>query len=304
MTIFKRILLFFAINALVVLTLSLVLNLLHVRPYLNAYGIDYRALMAFCLIWGMGGALISLALSRVMAKWIMGVKVIDPKTQDPQLHSFVALVHKLSQEAHLPEMPEVGVYQSNEVNAFATGPTKRKSLVAVSSGLLDRMSTREIEGVVAHEIAHIANGDMVTMTLLQGIVNAFVMFLARALAWVFSGAGKSRDESHSSSNLSYIMMVFFFEVVFMILGTMVIAAYSRFREYRADAGGAHLAGKEKMIAALQSLLSYQEVRNGRAEKAAFQNFKISQTKHSGFLSLLASHPPLEKRIEKLREIQI
>ncbi len=304
MSIFKRIILFFAINALVVITLSIVLNLLHVRPYLSAYGIDYKALMIFCLIWGMGGALISLALSRVMAKWLMGVKVIDPRTQDPQLHSFVALVHKIAQEAHLPEMPEVGVYESNEVNAFATGPSKRRSLVAVSSGLLDRMSTREIEGVVAHEVSHIANGDMVTMTLLQGVVNAFVMFLARALAWVFSGAGKSRDESHGASYLSYMLMVFVFEVVFMLLGSMVIAAYSRFREYRADAGGAHLAGKEKMLAALQSLLSYQEVRNGRAEKVAFQNFKISQTKHSGFLALLASHPPLEKRIEKLRDVQV
>ncbi len=303
MAFLKRIFLFLVINALVVVTLSLVLNILNVRPYLTAYGIDYKSLMTFCLVWGMGGALISLALSRVMAKWLMGVKIIDEKTAGPELRSLLNMVHKLAREANL-SMPQVGVYDSQEVNAFATGPTKRRSLIAVSRGLLEKMSPEEVEGVLAHEMSHIANGDMVTMTLLQGIVNAFVMFLARILASIFSGLGRNREQSNNSSYLSYTMMVFVFEIVFMILGQLVVAAYSRFREFRADAGGAKLAGKEKMISALESLLATQKAKSGLAEKPAIAAFKISTRNRGGFLSLLATHPPLEKRIERLREVQI
>lgn len=303
MSIVKRILLFFLINALVVITLSIVLNLLQVRPYLTAYGIDYRSLLIFCLIWGMGGALISLGMSRMMAKWLMGVTVIDPTTTDPELRSLVALVHRLSDEAQLVAMPEVGIYDSQEVNAFATGPSQRRSIVAVSRGLLQKMSREEIEGVLAHEVSHIANGDMVTMTLLQGIVNAFVMFLARILASIFSGMGKNRNSQEGSSYLSYMLMVFAFEVVFMLLGSMVIAVYARFREFRADAGGAKLAGKNKMIAALESLQVIQkQARAQKEEKPAFAAFKISQPKKSGFLTLFATHPPLEKRIERLYKL--
>ncbi len=300
MSFLKRIFLFFAINALVVVTLSLILNILNVKPYLTAYGIDTPALMIFCLIWGMGGALISLLLSRTIAKWLMGVKIIKEDTPDSQLSALISLVQRLSREAHLPATPQVGVYDAREVNAFATGPTKKKSLVAVSRGLLEKMSSEQLEGVLAHEIAHIASGDMVTMTLLQGIVNAFVMFLARILAAVFSGFGKSREDSRQSSHFSYMMMVFLFETVFMLLGSMVVAAYSRFREFRADAGGAKLAGKEKMIAALQSLLAAQEVKSSPEEKQAIAAFKISSRKRSGLFSLLATHPPLEERIERLQ----
>src|SRR5580704_1242462 len=148
----KRIFLFLALNFVVVITISFLLNLLGVRPYLTAYGMDYNSLMAFCLVWGMGGAFISLALSRVMAKWMMGVKVIDPNTRDPDLQNLVQIVHTLARSAHLPAMPEVGIYDSPEVNAFATGPTKRRALVAVSTGLLERMSSEQIEGVLGHEI--------------------------------------------------------------------------------------------------------------------------------------------------------
>jgi heat shock protein HtpX len=255
--------------------------------------------MIFCLVWGMGGAFISLALSRVMAKWLMGVKVIDPHTNDPELKRLVNTVYTLTKEAHLYDMPEVGIYESNEVNAFATGPTKKRALVAVSRGLLSRMSQKELEGVLAHEITHIANGDMVTMTLLQGIVNAFVMFLARILAYVFSGYGKSRDQSSGGSYGSYIVLVFVFEILFMILGSLVLAWFSRFREYRADAGGATLAGREKMIAALESLRLLQQKRDPQAEKPSIEAMKISSRKRNGLLQLFSSHPPLEKRIERL-----
>src|ERR1700691_4700582 len=191
MAMVKRIFLFLALNFLVILMITFVLDLLNVKPFLSSYGIDMESLLIFCLVWGMGGAFLSLALSRIMAKWLMGVRVIDPNTRDPALSKLVATVYALAKDAHLPEMPEVGIYESPEVNAFATGPSKRRALVAVSSGLLHRMQQGELEGVLAHEITHVANGDMVTMTLIQGIVNAFVMFLARVLAYVFSGLGKN-----------------------------------------------------------------------------------------------------------------
>lgn len=302
MAVVKRIFLFFVINALVVITLSIVLNLLNVRPYLAEHGIDYKSLMIFCLVWGMGGALISLALSRVMAKWLMGVKIVDENTNDPELRALLTSVHKLARQAGLRSMPEVGIYEGKEVNAFATGPTQKRSLVAVSRGLLEKMTSNEVEGVLAHEISHITNGDMVTMTLLQGIVNAFVMFLARVLAMIFSGMGRSRDDSRGGSYGSYMLMVFLFEVVFMVLGSLVIAAYSRFREFRADAGGARLAGKANMIAALESLKNTQKILAEPTQKAAFQAFKISTPKKSGFLALFATHPPLEKRIERLHQL--
>ncbi len=298
----KRIFLFLVINALVVVTLSIILNLLNVRPYLTAYGLDYKSLMIFCLVWGMGGALISLSLSRIMAKWLMSVKVIDPKRAEGDEIRLLQIVAKLAKEADLIAMPQVGIYESKEVNAFATGPSQRRSLVAVSRGLLEKMGNEEIEGVLAHEITHIANGDMVTMTLLQGIINAFVMFLARILAFAVSGLGKSRESSSSGSYSSYIMFVFLFEMVFMALGMLVVAAYSRVREFRADAGGAKLAGKEKMIQALTALRATQRIHGTLAEKPAIQAFKISTRPKHGILSLFATHPPLEERIKRLQEL--
>jgi heat shock protein HtpX len=235
-----------------------------------------------------------------MAKWLMGVQIIDPNTRDANLRTLVETVHDLARAAHLSDMPEVGIFSSPEPNAFATGPTKKRSLVAVSTGLLQRMSQKELEGVIAHEISHIANGDMVTMTLIQGVVNAFVMFMARALAFAFSGLGNKRDNSSSGSYLSYSIFVFIFEIIFMILGSLVVAWFSRFREYRADRGGADLAGKEKMIAALESLRSMQRVRDPRVDKPSFEAMKISTPKKSGWMMLFASHPPLEDRIERLK----
>lgn len=298
----KRIFLFLAVNILVVLTISLVLNLLGVKPFLHSYGIDYPSLMVFCLVWGMGGALISLSMSRAMAKWMMGVEVIDPRTTDPRLRSLLETVYDIARAAHMSTMPEVGIFRSSEPNAFATGPTKAKSLIAVSSGLLNKMTEKELEGVIAHEVSHIVNGDMVTMTLLQGVVNAFVMFLARALAFVFSGLGGRKQEGSSSSGsyAGYMLLVFVFEVVFMILGSLVVAFFSRYREYRADQGGAMLAGKEKMIAALESLKAMQHMRDPHVDKPSFEAMKISTPKKQGWMMLFASHPPLEDRIARLK----
>ena len=241
-----------------------------VRPYLTANGLDYNSLMAFCLIWGIAGAFISLALSRVMAKWMMRVQVIDPNTHDSDLQQLVATVHGLARAAHLPKMPEVGIYDSPELNAFATGPTKSRALVAVSTGLLSRMSRDEVEGVLGHEITHVANGDMVTMTLLQGVVNAFAMFLSRVIC-VCDHAGTPRRSRRSRSRVGRRRIVFHhfsscLRSCFMILGSMLVAAFSRWREFRADRGGATLAGRENMIAALEKL--EEDLRNRRPEHEA------------------------------------
>jgi heat shock protein HtpX len=295
----KRIVLFMAVNALVMVTISILLQVLGVGPYLTAYGIDYASLVAFCLVWGMGGAFISLMLSRVMAKWMMGVQVIDPNVGDPVLSNLVQTVHNLARAAGLPKMPEVGIYDSPEVNAFATGPTKARSLVAVSTGLLDRMRRDEVEGVLGHEIAHIANGDMVTMTLLQGVVNAFAMFLSRAIAFAIEQAmrGDRDRESGGSFGVRFLIQMVL-EVVFMLLGSIVVAAFSRWREYRADAGGARLAGRQSMINALERLRQTYELVDTSAQPAV-QTLKISG-RGTGLLALFASHPPLSERIERLQ----
>jgi heat shock protein HtpX len=295
----KRILLFIGLNLLVVLMVSVVLNLLHVRPYLNQHGLNVNALLVFCLVWGMAGAFISLALSRKMAQWMMGVKLIDPNTHNATETRLVQTVYSLSREAGLKTMPQVGIFNSNELNAFATGPTRNRSLVAVSSGLLNRMNEGDLRGVLGHEISHIANGDMVTMTLLQGVVNAFVMFLARALAYVLSGMGRNRQNA-SSGYGSFMILTFLFEIVFMILGSLLICAYSRWREFRADAGGAHLAGKENMIGALQTLQSYQQIRDPKTESPAMAALKISHPTKRGIIRFFATHPPLEERIARLQ----
>lgn len=297
----RRILLFLAVNILVVATLSVILSIFHIQPFLTGYGLDLRSLLIFCLVWGMGGALISLALSKQMAKWIMRVRIVDPKTPDPQLRHLIALIDRLAKEASLPNSPEFGIFESPEPNAFATGPSKSRSLIAVSTGLLRQMSEGEIEGVLAHEMTHIANGDMVTMTLVQGVINAFVMFLARILAYFFSGFGKSRDGGNTGSYLTYALFVFLFEMVFMILGSMVVCWFSRWREFRADRGGARLSSKEKMIAALKTLQHLQKISDPRADKASFQALKISTRKLEGWKRLFATHPPLEERIERLSQ---
>jgi heat shock protein HtpX len=299
---FKRIFLFLAVNMLVMVTISLLLKLFGVQPYLTARGIDYEQLMAFSLIWGMGGAFISLALSRVMAKWMMGVQVIDPNTRDPELQKLVESVHHLSRAAGLPKMPEVGIYDSPEVNAFATGPTKSRALVAVSTGLIRRMRWAEVEGVLGHEVAHVANGDMVTMTLIQGVVNAFVMFLSRAIAFAISQAGRNDDRERGSSPMMYYAIQFVLEIAFMILGSMVVAWFSRWREYRADAGGARLAGRQNMIQALEALRKNYELIDPTAQPAV-ATLKIS-SRPGGIMRFFSSHPPLEERIARLQHAAV
>ena len=293
MTWAKRIVLFLITNILVMLTISILVQLLGLNRGFGAHGINYGELMVFCLVWGMGGALISLALSRVMAKRMMGVEVIDPNTRDPQQREIVEMVHNLARSARLPAMPEVGYYNSPEVNAFATGPTKSRALVAVSSGLWERMSRDEVEGVLGHEITHVANGDMVTMTLLQGVVNAFVLFFARIIA--FAVSQRVREENRRMVQFAIIMVL---QIVLSLLGALVVMAFSRWREFRADHGGAQLAGRGKMIAALERLRQNSELVDTRQE--ALATLKIAGAP-SRMAALFASHPPLEVRIARLQQ---
>ena len=297
----KRIFLLVVVNILVMTTITVVLGLLRVGHYFPQGGL--AGLAVFCLIWGFAGAFISLALSRLMAKWMMGVRVVSPDTSDPALRGLVETVHELARSAGLPRLPEVGIYESDEVNAFATGPTRSRALVAVSTGLLQRMGNREVAGVLGHEVTHIANGDMVTMTLIQGVVNAFVMFLSRVLAFVISQAMRSRDERDSGGGMLYFVLVMVFQMVLSLLGSLVVCWFSRQREFRADAGCARLAGRGNMINALQVLgrLYNPELAAAEAQRSqAFQSLKISGQR-GGFLSLLATHPPLEERIARLEQ---
>ena len=285
----KRIFLFVLTNILIFVTISLVLNILGVRPYMTAAGIDYSQLLVFCLVWGMTGSLISLALSRVMAKWMLGVQVLKPG-QAGELEWLVEMVSQIARSAGLPKAPEVGVYNSPETNAFATGPTKSRALVAFSSGILRQMDREQIRGVAGHEIAHIANGDMVTMMLLQGVVNAFVMFLARVIAFVIS-----QNVKEESRYWVHFLTVFVLDILLSILGSLVVMWFSRQREFRADAGSARYVGRAPMISALEALKRGQMLPEAHRSLATM---KISG-KTKGWLHLFASHPPLEERIAKL-----
>jgi heat shock protein HtpX len=292
----KRIFLFIATNLAIVLTLSIVVSVLGLNQGITADGLDIGALAMFCLVWGMAGSFISLQMSRWIAKRATGVQLIEGRTGRPELDSLYATVERLARQANLP-MPEVGVYESPEVNAFATGPSKSRSLVAVSSGLLRSMRQEEVEGVLAHEVAHIANGDMVTMTLLQGVINAFVMFAARVIAHFMTRTG---DERGGSGGGMYFLTVMVLQIVFGILGSLITSWFSRQREFRADRGGATLAGRDRMLAALRRLAANRELVDTRHEGLA--TMKINGA--GRWMVFFSTHPPLEVRIAALEKAQL
>ncbi len=293
----KRVFLFVLTNIAIMAMVSIVFAVLGQLGVLDLAG-GQGTLLIYCAIWGFGAALVSLLLSRKMAKWSLGVRLVGPESPSPEAQWLYGTVSRLAQAANLP-MPEVGIYDSPEVNAFATGPSKKRSLVAVSSGLFRSMDHQEIEGVLAHELTHVANGDMVTMTLIQGVVNAFVLYLAHVVAAIVRGALSSRDEAGRGSSFLGVIagqVVFFAaQIVFGMLGSLVTAWFSRRREFRADAGGASLAGSGSMIAALRRLLASQ----GRVDTAhrELATLKISGVPRLG--ALLSTHPPLEERIAAL-----
>lgn len=289
----KRIFYFLVTNILVLLTITIVFQITGAGNYLGPNGINFGALLLFSAIIGFAGSFISLAISRIMAKKMMGVEVIDPEDPKNQHEArIVEKVYRLSRAAGLAHMPEVGIYYSNEVNAFATGPTKKRSLVAVSAGLLNEMDDAAVEGIVAHEVAHVANGDMVTMTLLQGVVNTFVVFLARIVAF-----GASQFVRSEIAPIVHFIAIIAFQILFSILGSLVVFAYSRHREFHADRGGADLAGKDKMKHALESLKKYADRATTDNEDTAIATMKINSKPK--FSKIFSTHPDLDERINRL-----
>ena len=288
----KRIVLFLLTNLAVMLVLGVVTSVLGLNCYLSAYGMNYGSLMVFSLFIGFTGSIISLLMSKQMAKWTTGLELItQPRTADEAW--IVQTVQRLAERAGIG-MPEVGIYEG-EPNAFATGAFKNSALVAVSTGLLSGMTRDEVEAVLGHEVAHIANGDMVTMTLIQGVVNTFVIFLSRAIGFAVDNF-LNRGEERRSPGAGYMITYLVLEVLLGILASMIVAWYSRQREFRADAGSGDLMGqRQSMIQALRRLGGLQagELPNG------LQSMGIT----GSIGKLFATHPPIEERIARLQQAQ-
>lgn len=292
---FKRIALFLATNLAVMVLLGIVLSVLQ-----GVFGItlgNNGTLLVFAAVFGFGGSLISLAMSKWMAKRSTGAQVIEtPRSESEQW--LLATVRRQAEAAGI-KMPEVAIYEAPEINAFATGPTRNNSLVAVSTGLLRGMNRDEAEAVLGHEISHVANGDMVTMALIQGVLNTFVIVLARVVGRIVDGFLSGNRES-SAPGFGYYIIVFVLDMVFGLIASMIAMWFSRYREFRADAGGASLAGRDKMVAALQRLAQNNDQNTLPKQVAAFG---ISGAVGHGMRRLLMSHPPLEERIAALRRMQ-
>jgi heat shock protein HtpX len=287
----KRILLFLVTNIAVMIVLSVVASVLGVDRFLTRNGLNLGQLLVFSAIFGMGGAFISLAMSKTIAKMSTGARVITQPSSAAEAW-LLATVERQARTAGI-RMPEVAIYDGPEMNAFATGMSKNSALVAVSSGLLRSMSQDEVEAVLGHEMSHVANGDMVTLTLIQGVVNTFVIFLSRVIGYLVDGALR-RGDDRGGVGMGYSITSMVMQVVLGFAATMIVCAFSRWREFHADAGGAHLAGKRKMIAALERLKAGHE---GSTLPQGMQAFGIA----GGVKSLFTTHPPLEVRIERLKQ---
>lgn len=307
MTYLKRFGYFIVTALLVSLTISFIISFVAQFLHFDLGGGGYAGLFILCLVYGMVGSFISLQLSRWMAKRFHGVQVLDPNSTNQTERKLIDTVYRISRTAGLEVMPEVGLYDSAEINAFATGPSKKRSLVAVSSGLLGSMSDSELEGVLAHEIAHITNGDMVTLTLIQGIVSAFAMFIAQIITMAIMNAFRSRDDDRRGGMGDFFIRHMIYNVVSMVLmifGSIVVNYFSRAREFRADAGGARFSTPEKMTAALNRLqLVYgakpAPIQGEDKPSNSLNTLKISGNS-SGMSRLFMTHPPLEERIAALK----
>lgn len=287
----KRVFLFLATNLAVMLVLSVVASLLGVNRWLTANGLNFEALLAFAALFGFGGSFISLLMSKWIAKMSTGAQVITQPRNSMEMW-LMQTVERQARAAGIG-MPEVAVFDAPEPNAFATGANKNNALVAVSTGLLRHMNQDEVEAVLGHEISHIANGDMVTLSLIQGVVNTFVIFLARVVGYVIDQAVFKRGSDDRSPGMGYMFTVMILEMLFGVLASMIVAWFSRQREFRADAGGAYLAGKRKMISALQRLQAAQGHSSLPQQVSAFG---ITP----GAAKLFSTHPPLEQRIAALQ----
>ncbi|MCG6657349.1 protease HtpX [Halomonas campisalis] len=293
-----RILLFLGTNLGVIIVASITLRLLGVEGYLRGQGINFNALLIFCFIVGMAGSMISLFISKWMAKRATGTVIIETPSNATEKW-LVDTVEELSRQAGI-KTPEVGIFPAQQSNAFATGWNRNDALVAVSAGLLNRMRPEEVRAVLAHEIGHVANGDMVTLALIQGVVNTFVMFFARVVAHLVDQFLKSRSDGAGLGFMGYFAVVIVAEIVFGIIASAIVAWFSRFREYRADAAGAQLAGSGAMINALARLKAETEMPDQMPDTLRAMAITKGQTK-SLMERLFASHPPLDDRIRALKE---
>ena len=287
----KRILLFLATNLAIVMVLSITMRLLGVEPYLNANGLNLGSLLIFAAVMGFGGSFISLAISKWSAKTAMGVQVIDAPSNSTEFW-LLETVRKYSTQAGI-KMPEVGIYNAPDVNAFATGMSKNSSLIAVSTGLLQQMTRAEAEAVIGHEVAHAANGDMVTLALIQGVVNTFVMFLSRVIG---NFVDRAIFKTENGQGPAFYVTMIVAELVLGVLASTIVMWFSRRREFRADQGGASLAGRQNMIAALERLNSL----HGAPLPEKMAAFGIAGGGASGLKKLFMTHPPLEERIAALK----
>ena len=294
-----RIVLFLATNLAIVLVASLTLRVFGVESYLTSQGINFTGLLLFCFIFGMVGSLISLLISKWMAKRSTGTVIIETPSNATEKW-LLDTVAELSHEAGI-KTPEVGIFPAQQSNAFATGWKKDDALVAVSAGLLNRMSPEEVRAVLAHEIGHVANGDMVTLALIQGVVNTFVMFFARVVAQLVDGFLKSRSGGEGGLGfMGYFAVVMVAEIVFGIVASAIVAWFSRYREYRADEAGARLAGTGAMVSALARLKSETQLPDQMPDTLRAMAITKGQTR-SLLERLFASHPPLDDRIRALQE---
>jgi heat shock protein HtpX len=290
----KRILFFIATNLAVLLVLTIVARLLGLDTYLAQHGTSLEGLLVWAALFGFGGAFVSLALSKMQAKMFMGVQVIG-QSGDPTQQWLLSVVERHARTVGVG-MPEVGIFNSPEPNAFATGMSRNSALVAVSTGLLQRMNRQEIEAVLGHEMTHVANGDMVTLALIQGVVNTFVLFLARVVGQIVD---RTVFRSEDGRGIASMLTFYVLQIVFGILATPIVMWFSRWREFRADRGGAQLAGTGNMIAALESLKRVHEPLPAQQ----FAAFGIADgSTASGLRRLFLSHPPLDERIAALRSL--
>ena len=288
----KRIFLLVATNFAVLFVLSITMQLLGVdRMLAQETGLNLQGLLLMAAIFGFGGSFISLLISKWMAKMATGAQVIEVPS-NPTERWLVDTIKRQAEKAGIG-MPEVAVYDAPEINAFATGWNRNASLVAVSTGLLNNMTQEEAEAVLGHEVTHIANGDMVTLTLIQGVVNTFVIFLSRVVGFIVDRVLLKNERGYG---IGYMLTTFVAQIVLGILASMIVMWFSRWREFRADAGGAALAGREKMVAALERLKLNQEQSQLPAQISAF-----GISGGGGLMRLFMSHPPLDERIAALRE---
>ena len=292
-----RILLFLGTNLAVILVASITLRLLGVEPYLNAQGINFNSLLIFCFVFGMAGSMVSLFISKWMAKRSTGTVIIEnPSNATEQW--LVDTVAELAREANI-KTPEVGIFPAQQSNAFATGWNKNDSLVAVSEGLLHRFNKDEIRAVLGHEIGHVANGDMVTLTLIQGVVNTFVIFASRVIGSFVDRVIFKNENGHG---LGFFVVSIVAEIVLGILASTIVFWFSRRREFRADIAGAQLAGRGAMINALARLKQESEVPDQMPD--TLQAFGINRGARSGLAAMFMTHPPLEDRIAALQNAKL